>query len=325
MNINEDFNLIDVYNYLIESRGVIDGCDDLFNRIHQYIVNVITNKNNIQEKCQINHVKKEKVTRYKFTIPIGWFKNTDTLFMRNPIFNISIFIMDNIFGDTERQLGECNYLSMQNPIIVEKNNVYKLDKPRFNLFWIFKPNYLPSVEEIAEKASHEIVHAKKNFQEYVTASKKRKSAFQRDYNASLIYNNKKANNVDKLVGRILYLCSNDEINARANQLYYQLKRFKNLNRNNVNNAVKQTNVYRFIEEFEENIKKIENIENENNLTMTDNINEKLKFVYNVKTNFKNPYEFLINLLINRKNFLIRQYDKVKEKILYELTLIPLKK
>ena len=28
--------------------------------------------------------------------------------------------------------------------------------------------------------------------------------------------------LERLVGRILYLCSKDEINARVNQLYYQL-------------------------------------------------------------------------------------------------------
>ena len=53
ININESFNLIEAYDFLLESQGVIDGCDELFEAIHSYIVKV--------------------------------FKYVDTVFMTNPI------------------------------------------------------------------------------------------------------------------------------------------------------------------------------------------------------------------------------------------------
>ena len=54
------------------------------------------------------------------------------------------------------------------------------------------------------------------------------------------------------------------------------------------------------------------------------LKEELMSVYQVK-DFKDPYKFLLNLLSNRKTFFVRQIDKVKERVLYEITLQPLKK
>ena len=47
------------------------------------------------------------------------------------------------------------------------------------------------------------------------------------------------------------------------------------------------------------------------------IDKILKNIYGVKNMKNDPYEFLENLLIVRKNYFIRQIDKVKERVLYE--------
>ena len=85
-----------------------------------------------------------------------------------------------------------------------------------------------------------------------------------------------------------------------------------------------TDVYKFVYEFEDKIEKVNNLQLKYNNEITNFLKTELMDIYQVK-DFKNPYKFLTNLLINRKNYFIRQIQKVKEKILYEITLIPLKK
>lgn len=321
--LKENFNLIDIYDLLLESQGVIDGTDGLNNAIYSYIKNVLKS-DTLKDYYYIGHDVNQKVEEYKFTVPSQVFKDIDTLFMINPIYNISLFVMDNPYGDKERQLGECNYESLRNPIISEDNGDKKLDTPVFNLFFVVEPDEIPSIFEVSKKVSHELVHAKKNFYEYLTMSKKREGSFNRDNISVRMLTTKEQENIEHIIGRILYLCSNDEINARSNQLYFELKRVKILTRLNINNIVKKTNVYDFVNEMDAKIEDVLNIEKENNINVSEEIKNLLKIVYNVKT-FKDPYRFLYNLLINRKNYFIRKINKVKERVLYEIGNEPVKK
>ena len=322
IRIDENFNLIEVYDTLLESRGVIEGIEGLCETIYKYINTVLGDKG-LKEQYKLGYDKNEKVTIYSFIIPNTIFNDVDTLFMTNPTFNIQIFVMDNVYGDRERELGQCNYESLYRPVIEEIDGTWKLSKPVFNLFFIVGPNEKVDFTSISEKVGHEIVHAKKNFFEYITMSKKRKGSFNRDYISVSMISSKEKNEIEYLIGRILYLCSKDEINARANQLYFELMNAKPLNRKNINNVVRKTNVYGFVNEFDEKIELLFKEESKRNINIDNSIKEALKLVY-LKDNFSDPYKFLYNLLINRKNYFIRQIDKVKEKVLYETMNKPVK-
>lgn len=323
ININENFNLIELYDILLESRGVIDGCDSIINTVKDYINNIIKNTS-VLDGFYDGYDKENKVKRYFFKIPNKIFGGIETLFMKEPEINVKLFIMDNPYGDKKRELGENNYLSLYNPEIVEYNDKLYLNKPVFNIYFVLSKEEDVTYEEVGEKLGHELVHAKKNFEEYISHSKKREGAFKRDELVTKKLNNSEKDSLSNLIGRILYLCSNDEINARANQLYYQLKRYKNITRYNINNAVKLCDIYRFVDEFDDKIERVEKIFFEHNSEVTEYLKEELMYVYQVKE-FKDMYKFLTNLLINRKNFFIRQINKVKERVLYEQTLVPIKK
>ena len=92
--LKEDFDLVEVYNQLIESRGVIDGIDGIVLTITNYINNVLSSSD-LREKYYLTYVKEEDVKQYEFTIPSELFKNVDCLFMKKPIFHIHLFLMGN--------------------------------------------------------------------------------------------------------------------------------------------------------------------------------------------------------------------------------------
>lgn len=314
--LKEDFDLIEVYNQLIESRGVIDGIDGIVLTITNYINNVLSSSD-LKEKYFKKYDVKEDVDEYRFTVPVELFDNVDTLFMRKPIFNISLFIMRNKFGDTERQLSETNYLEEYYPKLVNDGGKYYLSEPIFNLSYIVTNDEKIDFFVVADKVSHELVHAKRNFYEFIRVSKQRKESLKYNSKTMELLDGNKKDEIKYFIGRILYLCSTDEINARCNQLYYELKNFSILTRNNINKLVEKTNVYRFINEIDENFETIERIKLEGNYCQYDYIWKVLKTVYNEKKLKNDPYEFLENLLIARKNYFIRQIDKVKERVLYE--------
>ena len=76
--------------------------------------------------------------------------------------------------------------------------------------------------------------------------------------------------------------------------------------------------------MEEKINELSVREEKMNSVEFDYIIEILKDIYRFKKIGKNPYEFLINLIIVQKNKFIRQIDKVKERVLYENLTMPLK-
>lgn len=314
--LKEDFDLVEVYNQLLESRGVIDGIDGIVVTIMGYI-NKVLSSDELKKMYFREYDKEEDVDEYRFTVPVGLFNNVDTLFMKEPIYNINLFIMRNRFGDTERELGETNYIEEFYPDLINIDNQYYLYKPEFNLSFVVEDKDSIDMFVVSEKVSHELVHAKRNFYEYIRMSKKRKESLQYSSKTIELLSADRKDEIRYLVGRILYLASKDEINARANQLYYELKRYSSINRNNVNKFVEKTNVYRFIKEIDEKITEIENLEKDGNYKIYDYIYNLLKTVYRKKEFKSDPYEFLINLLITRKNYFIRQIDKVKERVLYE--------
>ena len=53
--LKEDFDLIEVYNQLIESRGVIDGIDGIVLTITNYINNVLSSSD-LREKYYLTYV-----------------------------------------------------------------------------------------------------------------------------------------------------------------------------------------------------------------------------------------------------------------------------
>lgn len=321
--LNEDFNLVDVLDTLLESRGVIDGIDEMAMVITNYINNVLINKE-LKDKCFIGYDNIEDVDKYSFTIPVDSFNNIETLFMKKPIFHIHLFIMRNIYGDDERELGETNYVNKLFPKIINVDGKYYLDEPEFNLSYVLPINKNINMLVVADKFSHELVHAKRNFYEIIRVSEKRRENYLKNSKILELLNNDKKEEIKTLIGRILYLCSDDEINARANQLYYQLKQYRYLDRDNINQAVKKTKVYDFIVEFDEKVKILIEMESKLNAVESDYMIEIIKWIYKDKRVSKNPYEFLINLLIIRKNYFIRQINKVKERVLYEILTTPLK-
>ena len=314
--LKEDFDLIEVYNQLIESRGVIDGIDGIVLTITNYINNVLSSSD-LKEKYFKKYDVKEDVDEYRFTIPVELFDNVDTLFMKKPIFNISLFIMRNKFGDTERQLSETNYLEEYYPKLVNDGGKYYLSEPIFNLSYIVTNDEKIDFFVVADKVSHELVHAKRNFYEFIRISKQRKESLNYNSKTMELLDTDKKDEIKYFIGRVLYLCSTDEINARANQLYYELKNFSMLTRNNINKLVEKTNVYSFINEIEEKNEILKKMKLEGNYCQYDYMWRVLKTIYNEKKIKNDPYEFLENLLISRKNYFIRQIDKVKERVLFE--------
>ena len=324
--LTENFDLREVLDQLLESRGVIDGIDDIAFVITNYINEVLFN-DVLKEKFFEKYDKENDVDKYIFSVPVELFKGTDTLFMYNPIFKIYLSVMRNIFGDTERELDDTFYEGDLYPSIINIDGQYYLNKPVFHLAFVVPNNKKIDMLEVADIASHEICHAKKNFYEFIRISNKRREMFnvaQRSLEL-LQYNEKDSDK--KLIGRILYLCSKDEINARTNQLYYQLKQYKriDIDRDNINQLVRKTKIYEtFVEEFDEKITLLLEKEKKSNYLEKEYFLEVLNWVYRNKVVKENPFEYLINLLIVRKNYFIRQIDKVKERVLYENLTMPLK-
>ena len=323
--LTENFNLMEVFNTLFESRGVIDGVDGISLILTNYINNILSD-NELKKQYFKGYDRENDVDKYVFTVPSEMLKNTDTLFMKNPIFNIYLNVMRLEFGDTERELDETNYEAEIYPKIINIDGQYYLNEPVFNLSFVIPNNRRMDIFDVSDKASHEICHAKKNFFEFIRQSKKRHELLNRRTMSLELIHPKEKDEIKKLIGRILYLCSKDEINARANQLYYQLKQFRrvDLDRDNINILVKKTKVYEnFVEEFDEKIEQLNKMESEGNYTETETMIKILKWVYKNKFVKENPYEYLINLLIVRKNYFIRQIDKVKERVLYEAMTMPI--
>jgi len=317
--LNEDFNLVEVLDTLLESRGVIDGIDEMAIVITNYINNVLTSKEYYMGYDKVNDVDK-----YRFIIPVDSFDNIETLFMKEPLFTINLFVIRNKYGDMDRELGNTNYLSTNNPDIRKVDGQYYLYNPEFEISYNVRPDIMKlDILTVSDKISHEIVHAKRNFYEFIRFSRKRHETIDKNFKIIELLNSEEKTGIDKLVGRILYLCSDDEINARANQLYYQLKQYRYLNRDNINQAVKKTKVYEFVEEIDERIDEMFKREQKMNSVEFDYIIKLLKRIYRFKDINKNPYEYLINLMIVKKNKFIRQLDKVKERVLYEILTTPL--
>lgn len=314
--LKEDFDLVEVYNQLIESRGVIDGIDGIVLTITNYINNVLSSSD-LRKKYYLTYVKEEDVKQYEFTIPSELFKNVDCLFMKKPIFHIHLFLMGNKYGDPERNLGETNFISRYYPNINIIGEDVKLYEPEFNLSFVVEDTDKIDMFVVADKISHELVHAKRFFFEFVRKSKYRDNVFKKNAATFDLISGKEKNKLEELVGNILYLTSDDEINARCNQLYYQLKRFSFLSRNNINQAIKRTKVYDFLILIEEKIQILDKMVKKRNYYEINYIDKILKNIYGVKNMKNDPYEFLENLLIVRKNYFIRQIDKVKERVLYE--------
>ena len=314
--LKEDFDLVEVYNQLLESRGVIDGIDGIVVTIRSYI-NKVLSSDELKKKYFLTYVKEEDVDQYKFTIPKELFDNIDTLFMKEPIFNIHLFIMRNRFGDTERELGETNYVVRYNIQTKTIDGEVYLYEPEFNLSFVVEDKDSIDMFTVTDKVSNELVHAKKSFYEIMRKSKYREIVFNNNPTMFELMNGKEKTELDEFIGKTLYLVSKDEINARCNQLYYQLKRFPLLSRKNINVAVKKTNTYTFVERIDETLEQLTRMEEKKSYYEGIYMTNVLKNIYRIKDIKDNPYEFLINLLITRKNYFIRQIDKVKERILYE--------
>lgn len=318
--LTENFDLREVLDQLLESRGVIDGIDEMTLVITNYINDVLKKKEYYK-----GYDKENDVDKYRFTIPSYNFDNVEILFMKSPLFTINLFVMRSRYGDMDRELGPTNYSATYHPKIINVDGAYYLQEPEFELSYNVRPDIMKLDSlTVADKLSHEIAHAKKNFYEFIRFSKKRKESMRRGFKMIELLNNEDKDSLESLVGRVLYLCSDDEINARANQLYYQLKRFRYLDNSTINQAVKNTKTYELVEEMEEKINELSVREEKMNSVEFDYIIEILKDIYRFKKIGKNPYEFLINLIIVQKNKFIRQIDKVKEKVLYENLTMPLK-
>lgn len=314
--LKEDFDLVEVYNQLIESRGVIDGIDGIVYVIRSYINNVLSSSE-LREKYFLTYIKEEDVNQYEFTIPKELFKDIDTLFMKEPIFHIHLFIMGNRYGDPDRSLGETNYVLKFYPDIIQVGNEVFLYEPEFNLSFVIEDSDKIDFFNVADKVSHELVHAKRNFFEFERKSKYREFVIKKNAAIFDLLSGKEKNDLDNFIGETLYLVSDDEINARCNQLYYQLKRYSFISRENINAAVKKTNTYGFVMKIEENLETLTKMEEKKSYYEKEYISKTLKNIYSIKDVKDNPYEFLINLLISRKNYFIRQIDKVKERVLFE--------
>ena len=201
--LKEDFDLIEIYNQLLESRGVIDGIDGIVGVVKDYVNNTILHE---LDRYYQGYDKVNGVYVYDFNIPCNVFEDVDTLFMKKPHINVQLFIMENPYGDKERQLGENNYLSLYKPEIITHNNVNYLNNPVFNIFFVLKQGEMVSFYDVGSRLSHEFVHAKKNFIEYITQSNKNDGNF----NRYLLVVNKLSNgnkeSLSNFVGRVLYLC-----------------------------------------------------------------------------------------------------------------------
>lgn len=319
LKINENAPLMDIYNFLIESRGVIDGIDEIVEYITDFANGIIGNRNFL-----VGRNEKEKVTLFSGECQINS-NDVNTLFMLNPCFKINIFVMDNRFGDRYRNLGENCYYSPMYPDIESTKDGIKLKEPKFELSFIIPMNAVLTALDVSSKLGHELVHAKKNFNEYISVSKKREGSISRDAYSLNAMNNTEKDEVKSFVGNILYLCSKDEINARANQLYYELKSLNIfLTPKNINSAIKKCSVYEFLEKMDWNYSMIDSVEKENRLEVEQYVREILKNVY-LTDSIGNPFSFLKKLLINRKNIFIRQIDKVKHRVLYEALKADIKK
>lgn len=308
----EDKSLIEIYDMLVESRGVIDGIEPMVASLANGINDNIGNK-----EFFVGRNEKEAVSIYSMSFVCDS-SRMDTSFMIDPMFGVDVFVMDNKFGDVYRSLGENCYYSPMIPKVSFVDGKPKLREAKFHLSFIVPFGGKLSFEDAASKMSHEIVHARKNFEEFVSASKKRYSSRERDVRSLELMSSNEKDSLRSLVGRILYLCSRDEINARSNQLYYELKRFGHLNRRNVNELVRNTSVYSFVEEMERYIGKVSELESIGNVAVEDEVRWLLNDVYGkINSKMREPLQFLENLLIKRKNDFIRQIDKVKERCLCE--------
>lgn len=314
--LKEDFDLVEVYDRLIESRGVIDNIDEIVIAVRNYI-NVVLSSQELKAKYFVGYDENEDVDMYDFVVPEGCFEKVDTLFMKEPIFNIHLFIMRNRFGDTERELGETNYEAKYYPEIREEGENVFLYKPSFNLSFVIQNVEKIDVNLVLDKLSHELVHAKRNLYEFSRSSKYREFILKKNAKTFDLLNGKEKTDLDEFIGMVLYLVSDDEINARSNQVYYQLKRFSFLTRENINKAIEMTKIHGFIKQIDEKIEVITKMEEKQSYYESNYIYKVLRDVYRKKDIKDNPYEFLINLLITQKNRFIRQIDKVKERVLYE--------
>lgn len=320
--LTEDFDLIETYDKLFESRGVIDGIDFIVSVIYRYS-NKILNNSILKKRTYKGYNTKDDVDIYEFAIPSEKFDDGDTLFMKSPVFNIHVFEMRNKYADKERELGETNYVYSYNLDIRNFDGRYYLYNPQFNLSFNIIEGENIDMEDMAIKVSHELIHAKRSFYEIIRCSKNRRETFERNVATMELLTSDEKDETKRLIGRILYLCSDDEINARASQLYYELKGLRYIDRKNINKFIEKSKVYSFVNEFDDKLKTIIEMESKRNGVELNYIKTLMDFVYKQKNVGDNPYEFLTNLLISKKNYFIRQMDKVKERVIYEKLNEPL--
>lgn len=302
-------------NFLIESGGVLEGTQGICDAIYHYLINIV--KNDGLKKFYVDFDDKESCFIYSIKIPVEIFKGVDTLFLNNPQFSIKIFQSTNDYSDLDRFGNGGDYLAHTEPHYSRIDGVLKLESPQFEINLYLNNNLEISGYQLYGKINHELVHAKINFNEYIENVESLKGDFfdktglennTKPFNQSNIkyINNKRffdidvKNEADRILKRYRYLISKDEINARTNQLYYELDE---LNKKYKFNFDLKKLIYRcpiysnFINEIEDFIDKLEKEKDNNELNIyfrnrvqdyknltVQKIFKKLKFVKMIQIN-----------------------------------------
>lgn len=288
----------ELLNMLNETRGVIDNLTPLINKIVKYISEFIKNDTFIDYLEETNDEK--QYYRFSFTIPKTIFTEEETLFMVEPIFDIDFFVSYNRFPDYHYAIGETYYICSNN-IRVEND---KIVEPKFHVS-ITANNQLNYGENIlASNLRHEITHCYSNLKEYINNNNalSKKMTYRNMVNSIT-----DEDEVIKILKRIFYLIDQDEINARAHQLYTELEpTMKNTYLETLKEKIQSCYVYdSFMHEFDKYITILQH--NVRNPLFSKSLVDKFKFRH------KGPVGRLLNTLIFAKNKQIVQFQKVAEK------------
>ena len=288
---------------LNESRGVIDTLDSLIDNIVNYVKTMFSD-DTLLEKYYSGYNKNHQCKMYNFLISSTEFNGVDTLFMINPKFHIIIYKSDNNYSDLNRNIGETNYIAHSQPNIQTKNGEHFIVNPEFNITIVINNDNSFSETLFKSKLRHEITHCKSNLFSFINNAKKLNDKTQ---NQIFINGLDDEDEVNKIIKRIVYLTSQDEINARSHQLYSELDdAIKNKFLRGLKQLIEHTNIYQStIHEMNEYINILQyNIDNK---LFSKELS--LKYYKAIKT----PIKQLLNNLLLAKNKQISQFQKVGEK------------
>ena len=292
----------ELLNMLNETRGVIDNLTPLINKIVKYIREFIKDDTFIDYLEETNDEK--QYYRFSFTIPKTIFTEEETLFIVDPIFHINLFVSYNRFPDYRYAMGE-TYYNCSNDI---KSKDGKIVNPEFFISITANNNLVYDENFLSSNLRHELTHFYGNLKEFFNNNNalSKKMAYRNMVNSIT-----DEDEVIKILKRIFYLIDQDEINARAHQLYTELEpTMKNTYLETLKEKIQSCYVYdSFMHEFDKYITILQH--NVRNPLFSKSLVDKFKFRH------KGPVGRLLNTLIFAKNKQIVQFQKVAEKWYYE--------